>query len=398
MRSWAARSALPVTLLVQAAASAAAIAPAVAAPRLLAELGLGPVAVGVYIAIVYLGAMFSSQWGAAWVARLGPIFTSQWSLAACAAGVLLVGVPNVFVAAAGALLIGVGYGPITPASSAMLARTTPPERYALVFSIKQTGVPLGGALAGLMVPSVLAVFGPRWAMALVAALGLLGIGLAELLRRDLDAHRDPDAPAPDRTSLLRPIRFVLDHPVLRKLALCSMVFSAVQVCLTSYVVSFLSSDLAWGLVAAGFGSAVAQVAGIVGRVLWGVAADRLRDARRVLVGLAWTMALCGVVLGLLGPGTGHGWVLALLVGYGATAIGWNGVFLATAAGQVPLQQAATATSGCLFFTYFGVVIGPPLFGVAAAAFGRLGTGFALLALPLAWTLWSLQRADWRSHG
>ena len=191
--------------------------------------------------------------------------------------------------------------------------------------------------------------------------------------------------------------FVLDHPVLRKLALCSMVFSAVQVCLTSYVVSFLSSDLAWGLVAAGFGSAVAQIAGIVGRVLWGVAADRLRNARRVLVGLAWTMALCGVVLGLLGPGTGHGWVLALLVGYGATAIGWNGVFLATAAGQVPLQQAATATSGCLFFTYFGVVIGPPLFGVAAAAFGRLGTGFALLALPLAWTLWSLQRADWRSH-
>ena len=187
---------LPVTLLVQAAASAAAIAPAVAAPRLLAELGLGPVAVGVYIAIVYLGAMLSSQWGAAWVARLGPIFTSQWSLAACAAGVLLVGVPNVFVAAAGALLIGVGYGPITPASSAMLARTTPPERYALVFSIKQTGVPLGGALAGLMVPSVLALFGPHWAMALVAALGLLGIGLAELLRRDLDAHRDPDAPAP----------------------------------------------------------------------------------------------------------------------------------------------------------------------------------------------------------
>ena len=32
---------------------------------------------------------------------LGPIFTSQWSLAACAAGVLLVGVPNVFVAAIG---------------------------------------------------------------------------------------------------------------------------------------------------------------------------------------------------------------------------------------------------------------------------------------------------------
>jgi len=87
-----ATSALPVTLLVQAAASAAVIAPAIAAPRLLADLALGPVAVGIYIALVYLGAMFASQWGAGWIARLGPIFTSQRSLLFCAVGVMLVGV------------------------------------------------------------------------------------------------------------------------------------------------------------------------------------------------------------------------------------------------------------------------------------------------------------------
>ena len=219
MSPWAARGALPVTLLVQAAASAAAIAPAVAAPRLLGELGLGPVAVGVYIAIVYLGAMFSSQWGAVAVARAGPIFTSQVALAACGAGVLLVGVPNAYVAALGALLIGVGYGPITPASSAMLARTTPPERYALVFSIKQSGVPLGGALAGLLVPSALARFGPVGALSQVTVMCLLGLALAESIRRDLDASRDANAAAPSLAGLLRPIRFVLDHPVLRTLAL-----------------------------------------------------------------------------------------------------------------------------------------------------------------------------------
>jgi MFS family permease len=394
MRPWAAQSALPVTLLVQAAASAATIAPAVAAPRLLAELGLGPAAVGVYIALVYLGAMFSSQWGAAAVARAGPIFTSQVALVACGTGVLLVAVPNLYVAAVGALLIGAGYGPITPASSAMLARTTPPHRYALVFSIKQTGVPLGGALAGLTIPTALAHVGPMAALGQLSALCLLGLALAEVIRRDLDLDRNPAAAAPDLASLLRPIRFVLGHPVLRKLALCSMVFSAVQVCLTSYIVSFLSTDLHWSLVAAGVGSAVAQGAGVVGRVIWGIAADRLRDARVVLLGLAWAMALCGLVLGLSGTGTGSWAILALLVVYGATAIGWNGVFLATAASLVPLPQAATATSGCLFFTYFGVVVGPPLFGAAAWGYGSLGVGYVLLAIPLAATLWSLHRADW----
>jgi len=44
----------------QAAASAATIAPAVAAPALLVRLGVGPVAVGLYIAVVYGVAMLSS--------------------------------------------------------------------------------------------------------------------------------------------------------------------------------------------------------------------------------------------------------------------------------------------------------------------------------------------------
>lgn len=50
---WAERSTLPITLLVQAMATAANAAPVVAAPRLLAELAIGPVGVGLYVALVY---------------------------------------------------------------------------------------------------------------------------------------------------------------------------------------------------------------------------------------------------------------------------------------------------------------------------------------------------------
>jgi len=190
-RSAADAATLPVTLLVQAAASAAVLAPTVAAPRLLAELGAGTVMVGVYVAIVYFAAMASSQWGATLVRRWGPIRTSQAALLCCAVGLLLVAMAQPMPALIGALLLGVGYGPITPASSEMLARSTSRERYALVFSVKQTGVPLGGALAGLMVPLTLEAIGARWALAQVAALCMAGIVLAALLRERLDAWRDP---------------------------------------------------------------------------------------------------------------------------------------------------------------------------------------------------------------
>ena len=377
----------------QAAASAATIAPAVAAPALLPGLGFGAVAVGLYIAVVYLAAMASSLWGAALVRRWGPIRTSQVALGCGALGVLLVAVPHAAAALLGAVLIGLGYGPITPASSQMLARTTPPERYALVFSLKQTGVPLGGAIAGLLVPIGLAWGGTAASLGQIALLCLVSAALAEALRRTLDTPRDAHGALPGLAQLMGPIRFVLAHRVLRQIAKCSFVFSAVQVCLTTYLVTFLNGDLGWSLLAAGAALSVAQGAGVVGRVAWGLLADRF-DPRSTLLGLGLAMAAAGLATSALRPGTPHPWVTLLLLVYGATAVGWNGVYLGTVAKLVLRDQAATATAGSLFFTFFGVVVGPPLFGVAGSAFGRLGIGYALLALPLAWSLWALARGDW----
>lgn len=393
--AWVGLTTLPITLLIQSAASAAIIAPSVAAPALLTALGASTVFVGVYIATVYFAAMLSSLVGSSLVRRWGPIRTSQVALSVGAAGLFLIAVPRPAVAFVGAVLLGFGYGPITPASSEMLARTTPATRLALVFSIKQTGVPLGGVLAGLMVPLVLTTQDARWSMATMAAVSVVGIALAELLRRALDAHRDPTAPMPTLSRMIAPLRFVIAHPVLRPLALCSFVFSAVQVCLSSYLVTFLHSDLGWTIVAAGAASSIAQTAAVGGRVAWGHLADRWRGGPRwTLFGLAAGMTVVSLAMPWLTGDDGHVGVVVLLAFFGATAIGWNGVYLGTVARVVPHDQAAMATGGSLFFTYFGVVLGLPSFGLAGHAFGRVGPAFALLAVPLAWTMWTLLRSRW----
>jgi len=384
------RSVLPVTLLMQAAASAAIIAPPIAAPRLTAILNVSGVAIGLYVALVYSSAMLSSQWGAVMVRRWGPIRTSQASLLLCSVGLLLMAVPHLAAATAGAVLLGLGYGPMTPASSEMLARSTPPERIALVFSIKQTGVPLGGALAGLLVPSALLAWGASAAMALMALLCLVGMGLAQPLRRALDALRDPRSPMPKLGNITGPMRAILAHPTLRRVSLAAMIFSAVQASLGSYLVSFLTADLAWTLVAAGGALSIAQGASILSRVAWGALADRLHDGpRRTLRWLAILMALASVAMAGLAATTGAWWVLAVTTVYGATAIGWHGAVLGTVARLVAHEEAATATAGCLFFAFFGSLIGPPLLGLAGALLGSLGLAYALLAVPLLWVLYLL---------
>lgn len=383
---------LTITLAIQALASAAVIAPTAVAPVINAELGLPTAAVGIYIALVYLGAMVASVLGSHVVTRHGAIRTSQYALGACALGLVLIASGQMPLALLGALVLGLGYGPITPASSQILARATPAHRMGLVFSLKQTGVPLGGVLAGLAGPPLTLATGWPVALSIFALAALLCAAIAQRLRTALDADRPATFAWPGAAALLRPVRMVWAARELRTLAACSFVFSALQVCLTAYAVSWLTSDLGWALVAAGVALSVSQSAGVVGRVLWGWIADRGPGARRMLALLCVMMIASALLAPWLDPGTAPPLVLLALALFGATAIGWNGIYLAAVARLVPAGQAAAATGGTLAFTYLGVVLGPPLFGLVAARAQSHGIAFAATALPLGLCLVAL----WRS--
>ena len=126
------------------------------------------------------------------IARYGAIRVSQVCVLVCAAGIAAVALLPASVApllAAAAFAMGIGYGPITAASSEILVRTTPVERMALTFSIKQTGVPGGIALAGAVMPGLALLAGWRVAFVAVAIVGVAVALGAEPTRKSLDRAR-----------------------------------------------------------------------------------------------------------------------------------------------------------------------------------------------------------------
>lgn len=388
-------SSLTMTLAIQALASAALIAPTAVAPVITAEMALPAAAVGLYVAIVYLGAMVATVVGSHLIVHHGAIRTSQYALGLCALGLALICSGSTPVAVLGAFVLGLGYGPITPASSQILARTTPTHRMGLVFSLKQTGVPLGGVIAGLVMPSLTLAAGWTVALLCIALAAVACALLSQSLRASLDVDLSDAAHRSGLAALIRPVRMIWDAPRLRTLAMCSFVFSAVQVCLTAFLVSYLTAQLRWPLVAAGVALSVSQVAGVVGRVLWGWVADHGPGARSMLIALCMAMIASGLAMPLLGSASPHALVLAAVVIYGGTAIGWNGVFLAAVARLAPSGQAGVATGGTLAFTYLGVVVGPPLFGAIASLGADYSLAFAATAAPLLLCLVALQRTDMR---
>ena len=376
---------LTVTTAIQAMVSIALLTLPAMAPAVARALAVPSTLVGAYVALCYFAAMLSSLVGGTLVRRLGAIRVSQLGLGLCAVGLALCALPWLPAVALGALCIGAGYGPITPASSHLLALTTPAHRMSLVFSIKQTGVPAGGMLAGALVPGLSLWLGWQGTLLAVAGVCALCAALAQPLRAALDADRQPAQPLALQ-ALFKPIGMVLGHPSLRALAACSFLFSAVQVSTTAYMVTYLNESLGMTLLAAGAALSVSQLAGVVGRIAWGAVADRGVGPRNTLMLLATLMMVGSVLTALLQPQWPTLLIWATVALLGASAIGWNGVYLATVARQAPPGQAGVATGGTLLFTFMGVVCGSPAFGALAGASGSYRIAFAALALPAALAL------------
>lgn len=377
-----AAAALLATTAIQTAAAAAVLTLPAVAPLVAADLGLPTSLVGTYLSLTYVGAATSALVGGAAVLRLGALRLSQLSLLACALGLLLGLVPAVAVVAGSAVVLGLGYGPITPASSHLLARTASPARMGLTFSIKQTGVPAGAALAGLAVPPLALAAGWRVAVAAIALLAVVITLAAQPVRHRLDGDRRRDS----RFSLAQfaaALRLVAATPALRTMAAVSFVYAGLQMCVSGFIVAYLAEEIGLGLVTAGIGLTVANVAGVVARIGWGAFADRVLSPRSTLALLGGLMAASSAVTAMFSAAWPLPALLAVVAVLGGTAIGWNGVYLAEAARVAPAGQAALATGGCLFFTYVGVVCCPFLFGLLQRASGSYALCFAVAAAAYA---------------
>lgn len=101
----------------------------------------------------------------------------------------------------------------------------------------------------------------------------------------------------------------------------------------------------------------------------------------MLLILGAVMAAAAIVTGWFAPVMPVFLLVPVVALFGATAIGWNGVFLAEVAHLAPKGRAGEATGGALFFTYAGVVFGPSLFGIAVEVLpGDYASAFTFFGL------------------
>jgi hypothetical protein len=73
-------------------------------------------------------------------------------------------------------------------------------------------------------------------------------------------------------------------------------------------------------------------------------------------------------------------VIALSALFGASAVGWNGVYLAEVARRAPPGRVGAITGGTQVFTFIGALAAPPLFGFVVGLVGTYGKAYFVFCL------------------
>ncbi len=366
-------------LATQIAATCALAAVPVMAPAIAITIGVNSSLVGVYSGLVFAAATIVSAWSGVFIACLGPVRTNQLALVGTGLALLVASGATLPAVALTGLLVGAGYGPNTPTGSQVLARVTPPHRRALAFSLKQSGAPLGGMLAGFMLPPIVLLTGWEVALVVVFALAVATAIAIEPLRRRIDPPQK-SSDRPERISALASMRFVLGDQSLRRLTAGGMALMVAHACFQTLFVAYLVDHVKLSLRLAGVLYASMQASGAVSRVVIGWGVDRLRSPRAILAVVAG-IALLGTALV---AAFNDRWptevigLVCLIVGIGSS--GWYGAFLSEVARAASTERAGFATGGVLCFVYGAHVVAPIIASVLVAVTGSYVMVFATIAV------------------
>src|SRR5688572_23097338 len=375
MSAWAM---LALVTLAHALGALSVLSVAPLAPFLLESLQLTRAQVGLFVPAVYLGGVLMAL-PAGWLTdRLGVRATLALGQLVIGGGVLLASAAAGLGSCLAALVLaGFGFSVLNPSTGKAVVEWFPPRRRGVAMGIKQTGLTLGGLTGALTLPPLALTHGWRVALAVAALLSLASAILVTL------AYRSPAAlvpPPPGERAHLADLAQFLRRPGVLVVFGSGLALSIAQSSVLAYLALYARDTFAVSAVAAGQVLALAQAGGTGGRLAWGVISDRLFGGRRrpgvVINALIGAAAYAGFAAG---PSLPLPVAIVLAVLAGAGAFGWVGLYFALVAEVGGARYAGVLTGAAVAFSWSGVLVGPPLFGLVLELTGAYTVPWLMLA-------------------
>jgi sugar phosphate permease len=348
--------------LAQASFSASAVGLPALSPTLKSDYGLTLTETGVVLGAIGFGMLFTLlPWG-----LVADRVAERWVIATGltgAAALLVVASTTQGFATVTVALVGVGAlgASVNAASGRAIMAWFPATELGLALGIRQTAIPIGGALGAAVLPTLGSAGGTDAAFLFLGAACLTGAIVAAVFIRGGAGGGEEEI-----GDVTQPLR----DPFMWLLGTGTGLFLIAQIGITGFVVLFLHEHRGLSKEAAGAVLAAIYVLAVAARIGSGTISDRLGSRLGPLrtIGAALALATACVAAAVDAPLT---LLVPLFVVAGVLSMSWNGLAYAAAA-----EAAGPARTGAVLGfqqTLLGVVVAgaPPVVAAVAAHSWRL---------------------------
>jgi MFS family permease len=378
-------------LMQQAFSYVCQIAMPILADRIADDFGISRAWLGFYLFLQNIAAIIGAMGCGGFILRYGALRISQWCLILMGSSLLVVSTGILWIYPIGAILLGMA-AVSTPASSHILARVCPPRLAPVIFSIKQTGVPVGSLIGGLLIPLLLTIsvysatfktpihldaYGTAFVTGLIVYLVAFFL---QPIRAHFDADRNPSVEL-TFSGVSETMKFVISHPQLRDISFGAFAFGGLQSIFSGFFILFLIDGLDYSEAEAGSAFAISAFTAVGARIFWGYLGSTLFSARTILGGIGMFGTVGAVLTSMYDASWSYSLILWVAILYNVTSLSWHGILLAEIARLSPPERVGGVTGGVLSFTSVAMMIYPAVYGGLLAITDSYGVGFLLCSIP-----------------
>lgn len=275
------------------------------------------------------------------------------------------------------IVVGIWYGSAQTGGSTAIVKWFPDKHRGLAIGIRQTGIPIGGALASTVLTYL---YQHHHLSSVHLAQGLMAIGgglLFLLLYKEPKQHDTATAPLIPFKEKMRAIRH---NRALYPLFFVGMVMMSLQMIIIAHFMSYLHHEGGYSLTEAGRYLSLILLGGMLGRIVLAWMSDHYFAQKREPL-LVLVMVATFLMVGCL-PFVIHseGLMIVFCSVFGFLALGWYSIYITCVTEQSDSQAVGLTVSAALTINQFFIVLAPTVYGLLVAVFSSYQLALDVIAV------------------
>ncbi|MEB9686461.1 MFS transporter [Bacillus thuringiensis serovar pingluonsis] len=275
-------------------------------------------------------------------------------------------------------LVGIWYGTAQPGGSSAIVHWFPNKHRGLAMGIRQTGIPLGGALASAVLPFFFYHYGLSSAILVQAVVAIMGGVIFLIFYRDHGMNINKT----ESYSFIEKLNKIKNNVNLYPVFFIGITMMSLQLVILAHLMSYLTNTLDLSLKISGGLLSLTLFGGMFGRIILAWISDRLFNGNRSKP-LQLTILLTAItvmILIYLLPFLPMWGISILCFSLGFLGLGWYSLFIVLMSERSDPNFIGLTVSFGLTLNQIFIVLAPSLFGLLVDYFKSYKIPFLLLTV------------------